>query len=305
MRHRLSVLVIVLAVVAAGPLAVERPLPNRPDSVKFAVIGDNGTGDQPQYDVANQMALARAAFPFDLVIMLGDNFYGSQRPKDLVKKFEQPYKLLLDGGVTFHAAIGNHDDPATIDYAPLNMNGRRYYAFTRGPVRFFVLDTNQLDREQVAWFREALAESGELLNIAYFHHPLYSNAGRHGSAVDLRVILEPLLVQHGVNVVFSGHDHSYERVKPQKGIHYFVAGSGGKLRRGGVEPSDQTASAFDQDQAFMLVEVAGQELFFQTISRTGATVDGGVIPNRNVTRLTENAGVGYGSVTTDVERRIP
>jgi hypothetical protein len=55
----------------------------------------------------------------------------------------------------------------------------------------------------------------------------------------------------------------------------------------------------------MLVEVAGQELFFQTISRTGATVDAGVIPNRNVTRLTESAGAGNGPVATDVERRIP
>jgi hypothetical protein len=123
--------------------------------------------------------------------------------------------------------------------------------------------------------------------------------------VDLRVILEPLLVQHGVSVVFSGHDHSYERLEPQKGITYFVAGSGGKLRKGDIEPSDQTARAFDEDQAFVLVEIAGPALFFETISRSGTTVDSGVIANRNVSRLTESAGLAGRAMATDVARRIP
>jgi hypothetical protein len=96
----------------------------------------------------------------------------------------------------------------------------------------------------------------------------------------MRVLLEPLLVRYGVSVVFSGHDHVYERLKPQKGISYFVAGSGGKLRRGDLVPSPTSAAGFDQDQAFMIVEVAADELYFQTISRTGATVDGGTIPRR-------------------------
>jgi 3',5'-cyclic AMP phosphodiesterase CpdA len=289
MRHRLAVFLVLFAAASAGSLAVDTLLPNKPGSVKFAVLGDNGTGDQPQYDVARQMVAARAAFPYDLVIMLGDNFYGSQGPRDLVKKFEQPYKPLLDAGVTFQAAIGNHDDVSSINYAPLNMHGRRYYTFTRGAVRFFVLDTNQLEPQQVAWFRKSLEDSQELWKICYFHHPLYSNAGRHGSAVDIRVLLEPLLVEHGVSVVFSGHDHSYERLKPQKGITYFVAGSGGKLRKGDIELSDQTAAAFDRDQAFMLVEVVETELFFQAITRTGTVVDSGVILNRNVARLTGGA----------------
>jgi 3',5'-cyclic AMP phosphodiesterase CpdA len=110
-----------------------------------------------------------------------------------------------------------------------------------------------------------------------FHHPLYSDGGRHGSDVALRVVLEPLLVRHGVRVVFSGHDHFYERTAPQKGITYFVAGSSGKLARGDVVRSRMTAAAFDQDQAFVAVEVGADELFFQAISRTGAIVDSGSI----------------------------
>jgi predicted MPP superfamily phosphohydrolase len=91
-------------------------LPSAPTSVKFAAIGDTGSGDPGQYDVANQMTRFRAKFPFDLVIMLGDNIYGGQGAQDLVKKFSQPYKALLDAGVKFYASLGNHDDPVNRQY---------------------------------------------------------------------------------------------------------------------------------------------------------------------------------------------
>jgi Calcineurin-like phosphoesterase len=268
-----------LLLIAAWSPAVAPPLslPNRPETLKFAVLGDNGSGDKGQYELAAQMVALHRVFAFGFVIMVGDNFYGGQAPPDLVQKFDRPYKPLLDSGVTFHAAIGNHDERLILNYSPLNMRGQRYYTYVRGPVRFFVLDTNIMDAPQLRWFETALQDAREPWKIAYFHHPLYGNAGRHGSAVDMRVLLEPLLVKHGVNVVFSGHDHVYERLRPQKGIHYFVAGSGGKLRKGDLVPSDTTAVGFDQDQAFMAVEVDADEMFFETISRTGATVDSGTI----------------------------
>jgi 3',5'-cyclic AMP phosphodiesterase CpdA len=170
-----------------------------------------------------------------------------------------------------------------VNYPPLHMGGQRYYTYARQQERFFVIDTNIMDAPQLRWFETALQQAREPWKIAYFHHPLYGNAGRHGSAVDIRVLLEPLLVKYGVRVVFSGHDHIYERLKPQNGIHYFVAGSGGQLRRGDLTPSDDTAAGFDQDQAFMIVEVDTDDLFFQAISRTGVTVDSGAIP-RAITR---------------------
>jgi len=276
---RFATTLVVLFVLGWQPFAAPTlTVPNRPDTLKFAVLGDNGTGDAPQYELADQMAAVRQLFAFSLVIMLGDNFYGSQTPANLVRKFDRPYKALLDAGVTFHAAIGNHDEAATVNYPPLNMGGRRYYTYAVKHVRFFVLDTNIMDAEQLRWFEAALEQAREPWKLAYFHHPLYGNAGRHGSAVDIRVLLEPLLVKHGITVAFSGHDHIYERIKPQKGITYFVAGSGGKLRKGDLVPSDTTASGFDQDQAFMIVEVDASELFFQTMSRTGKTVDSGTIP---------------------------
>ena len=84
-------------------------------------------------------------------------------------------------------------------------------------------------------------------------------------------------MKYGVQVVFSGHDHIYERIKPQQGIQYFVSGAAGQLRKGDVSPSAMTAAYFDQDRSFMLVEIAEQNLFFEAISRTGKTVDSGVI----------------------------
>jgi hypothetical protein len=265
------------------PIAVAA-LPNLAGTVKFAVIGDNGTGDAAQYEVADQMVRSQRQFRFDFVLMMGDNFYGSQRPSDLIAKFERPYKPLLDAGVRFQAALGNHDEPNSINYPPLNMGGQRYYSFVRGTVRFLVLDTNSLDPRQLQWAESVLEGAREEWKIAYFHHPLYSSAGRHGAAIDVRVRLEPLLIRYGINVVFSGHDHIYERLKPQSGITYFVCGSGGKLRKGDLARSELTAAGFDQDQTFMLVEVAADELHFETISRTGTTVDAGTI-RRTDTRV--------------------
>jgi predicted phosphodiesterase len=222
------------------------------------------------------MAAWRAAAPYDLVLMVGDNLYGRPTAQKYADAFERPYKPLLDAGVKFVAVLGNHDAPETTRYSGFSMEGRRYFSYARGHVRFFALDTNLLDAKQLAWFESALATAIEPWKIVYFHHPLYSNGGRHGSNVELRVKLEPALVRHRVNVVFSGHDHLYERLKPQQGVSYFVAGSSGKLRKG-FETSPTSAFAYDQDQSFMLVEVGRDELHFRTISRRGQVVDSGVI----------------------------
>jgi 3',5'-cyclic AMP phosphodiesterase CpdA len=278
--RQLIALLLLLVSVAAGILAQDVSLPARPDSTKFAVIGDTGDGGRAQYEVAQQMAAAHAKFPFELVIMLGDNMYGRQSPQDFVNKFEMPYAALLEAGVLFYASLGNHDNQSNRTYKGFNMGGQRYFTYVRRNVRFFVLDTNTLDRPQVAWFEAALKESRDDWKIVYFHHPIYSNAGRHGADVELRVALEPLLVKYGVNVVFAGHDHVYERLKPQKGITYFVEGSSGQLASGDVRISSTTAASFDRDRAFMLVEIAGDDLSFETLSRTGQRVDEGALTRR-------------------------
>jgi len=224
------------------------------------------------------------------VVMLGDNIYGTNTLQDYQTKFEQPYKALLDAGVTFHAAIGNHDDPGQIHYAKFHMNGQRYYTFRESEdrvaglagagVRFFVLDSRSLDPEQLEWLRQELTASGTAWKICVFHHPLYTSGRYRGGARALRLVLEPILVEGDVDVVLSGHEHFYERLQPQRGISYFTSGGAGSLRRGDIRPSTVHAKGFDTDYHFMLMEVSGTELYFQTISRSGETVDAGVIVRR-------------------------
>ena len=255
-------------------------LPMKPGSLKFAILGDTGTGKSDQTAVANRLNSFRARFPFEFVLLLGDNMYGSDKPSDYVKKFEQPYKPLLDAGVRFYATLGNHDDPNQRLYKPFNMNGERYYSYRPsllGGVRFFALDSNYMDPTQVQWLEKELAASGSDWKIAFFHHPLYAS-GMHGSDDILRATLEPLFLKYGVNAVFTGHEHFYERIKPQKGIQYFVAGASAKLRRGDInDRSGLTAFGYDQGLTFMLIEIEGNNLHFQTISEAGVTIDSGTI----------------------------
>jgi hypothetical protein len=255
--------------------------------VRFAAIGDSGRGDQAQREVAARMVAWREKFPFEFVLMLGDNIYGPHTPADYASKFEEPYRPLLEAGVKFYAAIGNHDDPGSIYYGPFNMGGQRYYTFRRteqslsgitgGGVRFFALDSRSLDRPQLDWLSRELESSGSAWKICFFHHPIYT-AGRYRSGAQaLRRHLEPILVRGDVDVVLAGHEHFYERTRPQHGITYFISGSAGSLRLDDIRPSPITAAGFDRDYQFMLIEVSGDELFFQSITRTGATVDAGVI----------------------------
>jgi 3',5'-cyclic AMP phosphodiesterase CpdA len=267
--------------VAEGTLT----LPNRVTSVKFAVIGDSGRGNRPQHEVAAQMLAYRERFPYAFVLMLGDNIYeGPATTEDYRRKFEEPYRALLNEGVKFYAVLGNHDDPLQVRYPLFNMDGERYYSFappedvlakivTR--VEFFALDSTRLDRGQLQWFDERLAKSNAVWKVCFFHHPLYTS-GRYRTSSRLhRLILEPLLLEHAVDVVFSGHEHIYQRSALQSGIQYFVSGGAGSLRPGDGAPSSQVARTFDGDYHFMLIEIDGRELHFQAISRTGRTIDAG------------------------------
>jgi calcineurin-like phosphoesterase family protein len=280
--------------ITAAPPAPSRPpsellaLPRKPGSVRFAAIGDAGRGDPPQYEVSAQMQAYRKVFDYDFVLMLGDNVYDGGTPEFYRTRFELPYKPLIDDGVKFYATIGNHDDPNQPSYPPFNMNGERYYTFkppslvsraigTGGDVRFFMIDTERLDRPQLEWIDREMGRSESEWKIPVFHRPIYTSGRYARPARIYRAALEPLFVKHGVAVAFSGHEHFYEHIKPQHGITYFISGGAGSLRAGDIRPTELTAAGFDRDYHFMLVEISGDELYFQAISRTGATVDSGVV----------------------------
>jgi predicted phosphodiesterase len=263
-------LILSIAVVVAGVDA-----PHLEGSTKFAVIGDSGSGARVQYEVAKQLIDSRQLFPYTFIIMMGDNIYGDDSSKGYAQKFETPYKPLLDAGVPFYATLGNHDDPNQRNYKWFNMDGKRYYTFTKGPIEFFVIDSTYMDRAQLDWLDRVLSGSHARWKVAYGHHPMYSSGGRHGSEVDLRALVEPLFVKYGVDIVFAGHEHFYERIRPQRNIYYFTSGAAGKLRKGNINRGSLTAAGFDQDLSFMLVEIDDNTCAFQVISRTGETVDRG------------------------------
>ena len=259
------------------------PLPNRADSLKFGVIGDNGTGERPEYDLATQMSAWHERFPFTFVVMVGDNLYGAERPQDFQAKFEAPYKALLDNGVKFYASLGNHDSREQRYYKPFNMDGKLYYTFKapKQDVRFFALESTYMDDAQLKWVDDALKSSNEKWKICFFHHPLYSSAKTHGSELKLRAVLEPMFLKYDVSLVLNGHDHVYERIKPQNGIQYFVTGSGGQLRDGDLRKgSPLTAKGDDTDRVFMLMEINGDDLWYASINQTGKVIDSGSMTRR-------------------------
>ena len=253
---------------AHGIAAQDLTVPNKPKgTLRFAVIGDSGTGDSNQYRLAKVFTDMHQRFPYEFVLMMGDNMYGGESARDFQRKFEIPYKPVLDKGVKFYASLGNHDSTNQRMYKLFNMNGERFYTFRpKDGVRFFALDSNYMDRTQLQWLEKELAASGSDWKIMYFHHPIYSSGGRHGSDTALRDQLEPLFLKYGVDVVIAGHEHFYERLKPQKGIHYFISGGAGKLRKGDVG-GEFTEKAFDQGFHFMIFEIDGDQMHFQVDQR--------------------------------------
>lgn len=251
-------------------------------SLTFAVMGDTGTGDEAQMAVAAQMVKQHAKTPFDTVIMLGDNIYEKGEEKYIGSHFETPYKDLLAAGVKFYAALGNHDIVKGLEfqtnYKNFNMGGRRYYRFTQAGmenlIEFFCLDSNLVDAAQLTWLENQLKASTAQWKVVYCHHSIYSSARMHRPYVKLREMLEPLYTKYGVTAVFAGHSHCYERVKPQKGVNYFTAGSGGEIKRGTLDrKSPLTAYGNDQVNIFLIVTADDKEMKVSAIAADGTTVD--------------------------------
>lgn len=264
------------SVAASTPTA----FPNADGALKFAVFGDFGTGDQRQYRLAARMAQVHKTFPFEMVVLVGDNIYGSDRPQDFKRKFETPYKPLLDAGVKFYASLGNHDAREQRFYKLFNMDGKLYYSFKapKQDVRFIALESTYMEPEQVTWLEKTLSEAKEKWKIVFEHHPIYSSGITHGSDERLRSTLEPLLTKFGVNVMFTGHDHIYERTRPQQDITHFVVGSGGKLRPGDYRPNQPfSAKVIDKTNVFLAVEILDDTLVFNAYGADGAVVDSGSI----------------------------
>jgi calcineurin-like phosphoesterase family protein len=285
-RQALLSIATITAGAAVLPRAVFGAAPAK-DKIKFIAIGDFGTGDDNQTGIAAQMLRDHKTSPLDFVIAVGDNIYPDGGGRHFMKKFERPYAGLIREGVKFHAVLGNHDvrdgRGDQCRYPLFNMDGQCHYTVKKGDglAEFFMIDSTAFDMTQAGWLEGVLKESEAKWKIAVFHHPIYSSGGEHGSDLSLRSRIEPLLTRYGVNVVLSGHDHTYERVKPQQGVQYFVTGAGGKVRPGDVNlRSPFREMSYDKENHYLQMVIEDQQINFQTITRSGAVIDRGAITPR-------------------------
>jgi 3',5'-cyclic AMP phosphodiesterase CpdA len=255
---------------AAAPL----PMPEVRGATTFALMGDSGSGDVAQEQVAAAMlTYFETARRFPFVLMLGDNLYHD----DYENEFLTPYKPLLDRGVKFYAALGNHDRDLEQHFKPFNMGDKDHYSFDEDNIRFVALNTNRPnDAAQRKWLDQVFADAGDKWRIAFFHHPPYSSGQHSAEGRDvIRPAFEDALVRNGINITFAGHEHLYERIKPQRGIQHFVSGGGGRYLYK-FRPSD-----FDEvgasEHHFMVAQVDGDTMLFEAITYTQKVLDCGAV----------------------------
>jgi len=254
------------------------------DRLSFVALGDNGSGGRQALAVAERMALTYEAAPFGLVSLLGDICYYGNFRRRFNTVFRRPLGPLLDAGVGFELAIGNHDSELHFSdegldaiEAELELLGTpgRYYTTSHGPVDFFYLDSSipglygPRASEQLEWLDDALASSTNQWKVVALHHPPFSS-GLHGSTPGAQERLVPLLSRHHVDLVLSGHDHDYERVEPQDGVTYVVSGGGCKTTR--VGRSAFTAVA-ERTLHFLHVDVVDDRLTGTCIREDGSVAD--------------------------------
>ena len=217
-----------------------------PNDLFFTVIGDWGQGTSGEQQVSNNQD---AADP-PMIITVGDNAYQSgtlsEWDDNALGYYVNPMMRML-----FMPALGNHDlyDVGASNWAssaeiklfllPRNApDPERYYSFADGDAHFVVLDSNAPnDTAQRNWLQNELATTTRRWKFVFLHHSPYSCANGFaslGSDGDVRNNWGPLFEQYGVDIVFDGHDHIYERTSylddfggDGLGTVYIMTGGGG------------------------------------------------------------------------------
>lgn len=252
--------------------------PKGTPNLRFIATADSGSGDRNQFAVGRAIENYHRSNPFTHAILGGDNIYNSGEMSRIGVAFEEPYAAVLKRGVTFRAAIGNHDirtenaDPQ-VKYAGFNMEGR-YYTYQQGPAQFFVLDTNtNADwKQQMSWLERELAASQVSWKIVYGHHPIYSS-GLYNTNPEFVQRFTPLFKKYRVNLYINGHEHHYERTQPIDGTTYLITGHGGASLRS-VGKSAWTEFAVSRF-GFSAIELWEDQLVIQGIGTNGTVFDRG------------------------------
>lgn len=248
--------------------------------MRFAVIGDFGSGFEPQYQLGQRMCFWRQDHPFDLVITTGDNIYDRGEPEHFDEKFFQPYDCLFDAGVRWRAVLGNHDvltdnGRPELEEPAFGMKGRNYVVRKKG-VRFVMWDSTDPNRK---WLRKNLGtEPGDRWTVVSFHHPVFT-PGPHGDTPGFRPSLPRLFARKGVDLVLNGHDHLYALMPPKRKVRYVVTGGGGAGTYDCLRP--ETTEKCIERHHFLYVVARAGKLTVRAIPPTGGEIDRFTTTGRN------------------------
>lgn len=275
----------------------------RESVTRLAVLGDSGTGKSGQKMLGSTLYHIDQSVSLQGILLAGDNIQawdGQGEPQEAYREyFEEPYAPLIGNGVPFYAALGNHDLKHVefqVRYPLFHMDGRRYYSRIFGPnrVEVFFLDSStiqQQDSPQIEWIERSLAKSTARWKVVVMHHPMYSTTKKGGSEALVHV-LEPIFVRTGVDMVLSGHNHVYERLRPIKGIHYFTVGSSGRLDAHSLRPDDpERVAGNDEENVLLTLRFTDDGCRFTAYGSLEKVVDEGEIRHASVP-LVENTGTG-------------
>ena len=212
--------------------------PTEARPVRIWVVGDSGTADVNARGVRDAYYAVTGAARTDLMLMLGDNVYGHADDPDYETAVFDMYGDLLRQTVVW-PTLGNHDadddlgfygtsGAGYLDAFTLPKNGEAggvasgselYYSFDYANLHLVCLDSylsdRSLNRPMLTWLANDLAATDKDWIIAYWHHPPYSWGGHNSdedpNQIEIRERVLPILEDFGVDLVLSGHSHSYER----------------------------------------------------------------------------------------------
>lgn len=256
----------------------------------FVVFGDSGTGNQAQYDVAG---LIEDIAP-DLLIHTGDVVYDKGETHDYNPKYFTPYRNTINR-IPLYPCLGNHDlytedGKAYLEafILPEDESGsgtERYYSFDYANAHFISLDiftSSYLPgSDQYNWLDKDLSTHDKTWKFVFFHVPAYCSWSRHPGSEAIRKYLSPLFEKYGVDIVFSGHVHAYERTYPIKagkvsedGVVYVITGGGGARLEEPVNYKDTRWSSHVESAYHVTrVKIDGDSLLLEALKPGGVVFD--------------------------------
>lgn len=245
--------------------------------VRFLALGDFGTGDEFQERVATRMCRQFSSAPFTHVVTTGDNIYPFGDPRDFDEKFLEPYECLFDEGVRFRATLGNHDyftgeGRPELEHPAFGMPAS-YYTWELGPVSFVMLNSEDVNDEQLAWLDRRLEESRDHpWTIVVFHRPLYTAGFRHIDTPEFEGLFADRFSNGGVDLVLNGHDHLYSRATTGN-VTYLVTGGGGATLDVCRVPLPDPITECAATLHFVEVEATRTSLTAEVIDDAGRVLD--------------------------------